>query len=160
MSASPPVEGGLLRDEDWRPFDGEICRVVEFRPMAGRVEGTEVKSSSGSLPYAAIEIESRILDEPTTGFITNKLDFRHLWEAFNVRGVAENEEVLVIWNKSHLRRGTRWLARTMPGLVVWICRKPAYELINDPTFQPELDGLERHRAYSPIAEYKPDVFDL
>ena len=108
------MEQGLLRDEDWRPLDGEICRVIEFRPMAGRVEDTEVKSSTQSLPYAAIEIESVALDEPTTGFITNKLDFRHLWDAFNVRGVSDDEEVLVIWNKSNLRRGTRWLARTMP----------------------------------------------
>jgi len=154
------MEHGLLRDEDWRPLDGQICRVIAFRPMAGRVEGTETKSSSRSLPYAAIEIESPVLDEPTTGLITYKLDFRHLWEAFNVRGVADDEEVLVIWNKSNLRRGSRWLARSMPGLVVWICRKPAYQLINDPTFRPELSGLERHHAYSPIAEYKPDVFDL
>lgn len=154
------MEGGLLRDEDWRPLDGEICRVIEFRPMAGRVEGTEVKSSSRSLPYAAIEIESPALAEPTTGFITHKLDFRNLWDAFNVRGVTAEEEVLVIWNKSHLRRGTRWFARGMPGLVVWICRKPAFELINDPTFRPELGGLERHHAYSPVMEYKPDVFDF
>jgi hypothetical protein len=154
------VEQGLLRDEDWRPLDGEICRVIEFRPMAGRVEGAEVKSASRSLPYAAIEIESPALDEPTTGFITNKLDFRHLWEAFNVRGVSDDEEVLVIWNKRNLRRGTRWVSRTMPGLVVWICRKPAYELLNDPTFRPELAGLERHHASSPIAEYVPEVFDL
>jgi hypothetical protein len=153
-------ERGLLRDEDWRPLDGEICRVIEFRPMAGRVEGTEVKSSSRSLPYAAIEIESPILDEPTTGFITHKLDFRHLWEVFNVRGVSGDEEVLVIWNKSNLRRGMRWSARSMPGLVVWVCRKPAYELISDPTFRPELDGFARHDASNPIVEYKPEVFDF
>jgi hypothetical protein len=154
------VEHGLLRDEDWRPLDGQICRVIAFTPLAGRVEGGEVKSSSWSLPYAAIRIESTALDQPTTGYITNKLDFRHLWEAFNVRGVSEDEEVLVIWNKSNLRRGTRWLARNMPGLVVWVCRESAYELINDPTFRPELSGLERHRAYSAVTEYKPDVFDL
>lgn len=150
----------MLRDEDWRPLDGEICRVIAFRPMVGRVEGDKVKSSSRSLPYAAIEIESAALEEPTTGFITHKLDFRHLWEAFNVRGVSADEEVLVIWNKSHLQRGTRWFARNMPGLVVWICRKPAYELINDPTFRPELSALERHRASRPVTEYKPEVFDL
>lgn len=78
-SVSALVEHGLLRDEDWRPLDGEICRVIAFRPMAGRVEGTEVKSSTRSLPYAAIEIESPALNEPTTGFIIHKLDFRHLW---------------------------------------------------------------------------------
>lgn len=151
------MEGGLLRDEDWRPLDGEICRVTEFRPMAGRVDGTEVRSFSRSLPYAAIDIESPALPEPTTGFITHKLDFRHLWEVFNVRGVAHDEEVIVIWNKSNLRRGTKWLSRSMPGLIVWICRKPAYELMTDRTFRPDLDGLERHNASSPIVRLEPEV---
>lgn len=90
------MENGLLRDEDWRPLDGEICRVKAFTPLAGRVEGTEVKSFTRGLPYASIEIESPALAEPTTGFITHKLDFQHLWQAFNVRGVADDEEVIVI----------------------------------------------------------------
>jgi hypothetical protein len=89
------VDGGLLRDEDWRPLDGEICRVRAFTPLAGRVEGTKVKSFTRGLPYASIEIESPALPEATTGYITNKLDFQHLWQAFNIRGVGDEEEVIV-----------------------------------------------------------------
>lgn len=147
------MESGLRRDEDWRPLDGEVCRVKAFTPLAGRVEGTEVKS----LPYASIEIESPALAEPTTGFITHKLDFQHLWQAFNVRGVADDEEVIVIWSKSNLKRVSRWFSRAMPGLVVWVCPKHAYELMTNPSFRPELNGLERHRAASPIVRWEPEV---
>src|SRR5438552_16036938 len=73
------VEGGLLRDEDWRPFDGEMCRATAFTPLAGRVEGSDVKSSSKGLPYASIEIEAPSLAEPANAFITHKDDFPHLW---------------------------------------------------------------------------------
>jgi hypothetical protein len=136
------VETGLLRDSDWEPLDGEICRVLEFTPLAGRMEGAKVKSFTSGLPYASIELESPALAEPTTGFITHKLDFQHLWEVFNVRGVGDGEEVIVIWNKSNLKRVAKLLPRsTMPGLVVWVCPPNAYELMTDETFRPELDGL-------------------
>jgi hypothetical protein len=53
------MDGVLLRDEDWRPLDGEMCRVIEFRPLSGSVEDGEVKSWSKDLPYAAIDIDGR-----------------------------------------------------------------------------------------------------
>jgi hypothetical protein len=153
------VESGLLRDEDWRPLEGEICRARAFTPIAGNVEGTEVKSFTRRLPYASIEIESPALVEPTTGFITHKLDFQHLWQAFNVRGVADDEEVIVGWNKKGLSRPYRWFSRAMPGLrLVWVCPKGAYELMTDPTFRPELSAIERHNAGAPLAEWIPDVY--
>jgi hypothetical protein len=151
------MEEGLLRDEDWRPLDGEVCRVLAFTPLAGRVEGTKVTSSSRRLPYASIEIESPALAEPTTGFITHKLDFQHLWQAFNVRGVADDEEVLVFWRKSSLRRPARWFSRNMPGLIVWVCPRHAYDIATDPNFRPELDALERHNAASPLVTWEPEV---
>lgn len=151
------VEGGLLRDEDWGPLDGEICRVRAFTPLAGRVEGTEVKSSTRGLPYASIEIESPTLAETTTGYITNKLDFQHLWQAFKVRGVGDDEEVIVVWNKRNLNRVARWLSRGLPGLIVWICPKQAYELMTDPSFRPELVGMERQRAASAIVTWEPEL---
>jgi hypothetical protein len=82
------VEGGLLRDEDWRPLDGEICRVRAFTPLAGRVDVTR-----------------------------------------------------------HAR----------PHRL--ICPKQAYEVMTDPSFRPELDGMERHRAASPIVRWEPEVME-
>lgn len=146
------MDSGLLRDEDWRPLDGELCRVIAFTPLADSVEDTE---ATRRLPYASIQIESRVLAEPTTGFITHSLDFQHLWQAFNVRG--DDEEVIVIWNKSSLGRVAHVLSRAMPGLMVWVCPKDAYELMNDPGFRPELKGLERHHASNPRARWEPEV---
>jgi hypothetical protein len=73
------------------------------------------RRANGPVPYAAIEIESPALAEATTGFITHKLDFQHLWQAFNVRGVADDEEVIVIWNRSALKGIARWRSRNMPA---------------------------------------------
>ena len=150
------VDGGLLRDEDWRPLDGEMCRAHSFTPLAGTIEGTQVKSSSLSDPYASIEIETPLLAEQTTGFITHKLDFQHLWEAFNDRGVADDEEVIVIWAKSNLQGMARRMSRTMPGLVVWICPKGTFEITNDPNHG-GLEGTAWFEAVKPIAKWEPDV---
>jgi hypothetical protein len=141
------MQSGLRRDKDWRSLDGEICRVNAFTPLDSHpVRG---------LPYASIEIDSPALAEPATGFVTHRVDFRHLWRAFNVRGVADDEEVIVVWNKSKLKGVARLLSSTMPGLLVWVCPKHAYELMTDPSFRPELDGAERHRAASPLITWEP-----
>jgi hypothetical protein len=78
---------------------------------------------------------------------------------FNVRGVAGDEEVIVIWNKSNLKRRARWFSRAMPGLVVWLCPKHAYELMTDRSFRPDLTGLDRHLACNPIVEWKPEIME-
>ena len=152
------MEGGLRRDEDWRPLDGYACRVIQFTALAGRVEGGEVKSFSKSDPYASIEIESSQLAEPTTGFVTHKDDFRNLWYVFNVRGVADDEEVIVFWRKSALKGAARSMSRTMPGLQICVYPKHAYELMADPNFPPELDPMERIEGQvPPIEMWVPEV---
>jgi hypothetical protein len=45
----------------------------------------------------------------------------------------------------------------MPGLRVWLCPKHAYEVWTDPSFRPDLAGLERHNAAKPIAKWEPEV---
>jgi hypothetical protein len=90
----------------------------------------------------------------------HKLDFQHPWEAFNVRGVGDDEEVHVMWNKSNLNRAGKLLARSMmPGLIVWIRPRNAYELMTDETFRPELDGSARYEACAVIAEWIPRVME-
>jgi len=134
-----------------------MCRVVEFRPLGGRIEGSEVKTFSKGVPYAAIEIEAPAFPEPAAAFITHKEDFQHLWYVFEVRGVADDEEVIVVWSKSALKGVARWFSRTMPGLLVWVCPKHAYELMHDRSFRPELDASERLQAASPIEKWEPAV---
>ena len=151
------MEGGLLRDVGLASARRSVLsrQGIHAARWPRRWHGRQVVDQG--LPYASIEIESPALAKPTTGYITNKLDFQHLWQAFNVRGVGDDEEVIVVWNKSNLKRVGRWLSRGMPGPIVWICPRQAYELMTDPSFRPGLDGMDRHRATSPIVRWEPEV---
>jgi hypothetical protein len=141
------VETGLLRDSDWAPLDGQVCRVTSLTPMGW----------SKRVPLAAIELESPPLPEPTTGFVGHKLDYQHLTEAFRRKESEPNTEILILWTKKNLKRSAKLLARYMPRMWVMLCPVNAYELITDQTYKPELQGLQRWEAQKPIAEWKPDV---
>jgi hypothetical protein len=143
------IATGLLRDSDWAPLDGEICRVTTLTPMGWTKE----------VPYASVELESPVLAEPTTGFVNHKLDFEHLSEAFSRRESEPNTEVLIIWTKRFLKRGAKLVSRFMPRMWVMLCRENAYELWTDQSYEPELQGLGRYLAQKPIAEWKPDVME-
>jgi hypothetical protein len=143
------MDTGLVRDSDWGPLDGEICRVRTLRPL---------RFTKG-MPYASVELESPLLSEPTTGFVTHKLDFEHLSAAFSRKESEPNTEVLIIWTKQFLRRRASLVSRFMPRMWVMLCHENAYELMNDQTYAPELQGMERAVAESPIAEWKPDVME-
>jgi hypothetical protein len=143
------LESGLLRDEDWEPLDGEACRVTAFRPFPDAEEDLR-------LPYAAIEIESPALAEPTIGYITNQLDFQHVSEAFEGRGTADDKEVIVVWSKSNLQAAVGPASRSLPGLVVWLCPKHAYEIATDPSFRPDLGYEDRLDATSPIGRWESE----
>lgn len=146
------METGLLRDSDWALLDGEMCRVTALTPM-GFAKG---------LPYASIELESPKLTEPTTGFVSHKLDFEHLSGAFARRDSEPNTEVLITWTKKSYKRGAKLVARFIPRMIVWLCRENAYEMSTDQTYEPPpelLQGMERWRYQMPIAEWKPDVMD-
>ncbi len=146
----------LRKDREWSVIDGGACRVKVFTPSA-RVEDGRVTAPSKTEPYASIVIECDLLPQDATGFITNRTDFLHLWSAFNERGVREDEEVIVIWTRRHLKSYARLLSIFMPRLWVMICRKEAFELMTDANFKPELTGLARWEAQRPLVEWKPDV---
>jgi hypothetical protein len=141
------METGLLRDSDWAPLDGEVCRVTTLTPL-GFAKG---------LPYASIELESPLLAEPTTGFVTHKLDFEHLSEAFRRRESEPNTEVLIFWTKRFLKRGAKLVARFMPRMRVMLCHENTYELMTHQGDDPGPLGWARHLM--PIAEWKPDVME-
>ena len=109
------------------------------------------------LPYASIELEAPRLAEPTTGYVIHKHDFEHLSEAFSRMESEPNSEILIVWTKHRFRPGVRLVAWFTPRMLVMLCRKNAFELINDETYEPELSGPERHGAAMPIAEWVPDV---
>jgi hypothetical protein len=132
------VETGLLRDGDWAPLDGQVCRVTSLTPLG----------FTKRMPYASIALESPLLPKPTTGFVTHKLDFEHLSEAFRLKENEPDAEVLIIWTKQFLKRSARLLSRAMPHMWVMLCRMNQDEL---------LDSLEQAALQNSIAEWKPDV---
>jgi hypothetical protein len=143
----------FLKDKEWSAIDGEVCRVKDFRPMATVADG-RVIAQSQTAPYAAVDFECSGLPQDATGLITHRVDFLHLWNAFIERGVGEDEEVNFFWTLKH----NKWWAwrRIVPRLIVWVCRKGAFELMVDRDFQPELTGLARHEAMYPLVEWKPE----
>jgi hypothetical protein len=144
------VETGLLRDSDWARLDGELCRVMTLTPL-GFTKG---------LPYASVELESPLLAEPTRGFVTHRLDFEHLSEAFSRRESEPNSEVLIIWTKRHLKRSAKLVSRFMPRMWVMLCRENTFELMLDKTYESELEVQERYSPFvRPIAEWKPSVME-
>jgi len=148
----------LLKNSDWRVIDGEVCRVIDFIPMASIKDG-KVLAINRTTPYAAVDLECRKFSgQKVTGFICHKLDFIHLWKAFKERGVKIDEEVIIGWNTKHYQnRLYKFLSFMMPKLWVMICPKGAFELMTDSNWKPELSGEARWNATKPIAEWKPEV---
>jgi hypothetical protein len=146
----------LLKDNEWSQIDGEACRVTDFAPLGSVVDiDSKVQAMDMTTPYASITMECRKLGKNITGYITHKIDFRHLWAAFKERTVRENEEVIIFWTTKNYKRFIPSFG--MPRLLVWVCPKGAFELITDKTYKPELSGTARFYATKPIVELKPDV---
>lgn len=83
--------------------------------------------SAKGLPYASIELESLGSIKPTMGFVTHKLDFEHLSEAFSRRDDDPRTEVLIICSKTRLKGWAGPVARFIPRMWVMLCREKAYE---------------------------------
>jgi hypothetical protein len=148
----------FLKDKEWKVIENGIFRIKHFTPWA-KVEDGRVVALTNTTPYASLGFESSSLPN-ATGFITHKLDFLHLWKAFEKRGVGEDEEVLFTWTTTFYKWYFRFLPKAgLPKLVVMVCRKGSFELITDDTFMPELTPTERFDASSPIVEWKPDAME-
>jgi len=145
----------LLRDREWSLIDGEVCRATNFDDTISHFDK--------SLPYASITIECRKMPDKINGFITHKIDFLNLQKVFNEgivkKGIEKGyTEVIIIWTRKHYKNILFKLASfCMPKLIVWICKKGAYEFINYPNHKPELQGEARFEMQKPIVEYKPEA---
>ena len=148
----------MRKDREWSVIDGEPCRIIEFTPLA-TIENGKVITLNKTEPYASVILECKKLPEQTKGFICHKMDFQHLWAAFNERGVKENEEVIIFYSKKHLKSYAKLFSVFMPRLWVMICQKGTFELMTNPDSRPELQGEARFLAERPIIEWKPDVMD-
>jgi len=115
----------LLKDSQWSAIDGELCRVIDFVPMAS-IKGGKIFAIDKTTPYASVLLECKKLPTQVTGFITNKEDFLHLWTAFKERTIKQDEEVLIIWTKKHYKNlFFRIFSAGLPKLWVMVCPKEA-----------------------------------
>ncbi len=104
MIASNEQAGITLRkDREWSVIDGELCLVTDFLPLMGStIKNGIVVSLDTTVPYASVTIKCKKNSEKITGYITHKIDFAHLWNAFKERGINnEKEEVLIYWSTKH-----------------------------------------------------------
>lgn len=147
----------FLRDGDWSQIDGEICRVSNFVPLGSKVQDGKVIAMDSTTPYASINFECKKFSGKATGFITHKIDFKHLWLAFKERRISGKEEILIIWTTKQYKSGIFGILPAFPKLWVMICPKGAFELMTNSNHKPELTGEARARAMSPIEDWKPDI---
>jgi len=156
--ALPPME--LRKDSEWRAIEGLACRVTEFAPFSS-VEHGRVVAPNRTDPHASVMLECVGMPMPVRGFVTHRVDFIHLWAAFVERGVSDDEEVIVLWTRSHYQhRYMRLLWRIFPRMWLRIYPKGSLEIIrrySDPDHAPGLGEMEAAAsAMLPIAEWKPD----
>jgi len=146
----------LLKDSQWSAIDEELCRAVDFVPIASVKEGKIL--AIGKTPYASVVLECEKRPTKIKGFITHKLDFIHLWTAFKERTITQDEEVLIIWTRKEYKNIIYKIFSTfMPKLWVMVCPKEAFELATNPDYKHELKGEARWKARDPIIDWKPEV---
>ena len=153
-------ENNIMRkDSEWSVIDGEPCRVIDFTPLAS-VENGKVITPNVTTPYALVTLECKKMSSTIKGFVTNKVDFIHLWTAFKERGISDNEEVIIIWTtKEYKDKFLRVFSAFLPKMWVMVCPKGAFEIETDPNRRPELTGEARWKAAAPIVDWKPEVME-
>lgn len=146
----------MRKDSEWSIMDDdEPRRVIAFSPIAS-VQNGKVVAPDKTVPYASITLQYK--QNKIEGFVTNRMDFAHLWAAFKERGVYDNEEVIVFWTvKNYKYKFLKFLSALLPKMWVMICPKDAFELMIDKDYKPELSGEARAKATLPIIDWKPEV---
>jgi hypothetical protein len=135
FSSKEQSEVTLLKDSQWGVIDGELCRVINFVPL-GSIKDGKVLPLNKKTPYGSITLECKKLPGKITGFITHKIDFKHLWLAFKERGIKQDEEVLILWSKKQYKKIYKIFSAFLPRLWVMICPKGAFELETNPDYKP------------------------
>lgn len=149
----------MRKDSEWSAIDGDLCKIIEFTPLA-TIKNGKIIASNKTEPYAFIILECKKLPEQTQGFICHKIDFQHLWAAFKERGVKQDEEVLIIWSKKHYNNKLYAIFTAfLPKLWVMICSKGSFELETNESYKPELTGEARWSVIKPIIDWKPKVME-
>lgn len=130
-------------DIPFHKIDKSVLRLVEFvdRPEKG--------------PYGFLLVESHELARHLILPIFHAEDYGNAQEAMDSK--ATDQEVLVIWSSNNYKYPILKYFPFFPRMIVWLCKKDAFNLINDPNHKPELQGEARFLEEKPIKEWKPGV---
>lgn len=150
----------LRADQQWDMIDGELCRATNFLPLTGSiVKNGVVTSTVKTMPYAQIAIECAKKTEKITGFVTHKMDFANLWEAFKECDFDEEKhEVLFFWTRKFYRsKIIKFISLSMPKMIIMICPKGTYNSVE--SFKISLDKDIMVYVYSlmPLKFWVPEV---
>ncbi|MBI4306058.1 MAG: hypothetical protein HY678_07035 [Chloroflexi bacterium] len=139
-STNNPIIG---QDIPWTTVDGHFLRVLDVAYL-GTVKETKVAGPPVPLPYAVATVESPVLKGRADLPITHKLDFRHLWEALKVRGLADGEECLIAREQ---RKG--WFSKALPTMHIRITGAGQLEKMYDPSTPATDRGGQNFAKWSP-----------
>jgi hypothetical protein len=142
----PPVLGEAI---PWKQVEGHFLRVKWCSFFASIEDGAVKTDPTGA--YAALEVECPSLTGDAVIVVSSKADFRHLWELYKERQVADDEEVLLTYAPVD-QKGSWGLMRTLlPCLHIMVYPKGHLKEAYDPRFEPKSWAA----WYRPKARWSP-----
>ena len=137
---------------DWTQLEGEVIIVRKFNPLATLKDG-KVVSRGMDMPYAFVTINSPKLSTETVLPISHRVDFLHLWDAFKIRDLSRDEEILIEWSRKHDKWVFRFFSYFLPRLHVMLCPKGTYSRVSDPNWWKEAHGEAAFLSTAPIQQW-------
>jgi hypothetical protein len=128
----PPVLGEAI---PWKQVDGHFLRVRWCSFFASIEDGTIKADPMGA--YAALEVECPSLTGDAVIVVSSKADFRHLWELYKERQVADDEEVLLVYAPVDQKRVWELIRTLLPCLDIMVYPKGHLKEAYDPKFRPQ-----------------------
>jgi hypothetical protein len=122
----------------WETVEGECFRVKAFSKFAS-IRGCRVNQPLVPFLYALLTVECPKLPGEASILVSNRVDFKHLWELYEERKVGDDEEVLLFYNplgKKRLGKLGKMMKSFLPCLDILVYPKGHLEEMYDRTFHP------------------------
>jgi hypothetical protein len=141
-----PVLGEAI---PWKQVEGQFLRVRWCRLFAS-IRGGMIKPAPMDA-YAALGVECPSLIGEAFIVVSNEVDFRHLWDLYEQRRVADDEEVLLSHVPVDDKGFGRLMVMALPCLDIMVYPKGHFKEAYDLEFRP----LSRSVWNTARARWKP-----
>ena len=142
----PPVLGEAI---PWKQVEGHFLRVRWCRLFASIRDGTIKPAQTDA--YAALRVECPSLIGEAFIVVSSEVDFSHLWDLYERRRVADDEEILLTHVPVDTRGFGRLIRMLLPCLDIMVYPKGHLEEAYAPEFRP----LSRPVWNTARARWKP-----